>query len=80
MLLLARESSNLINVSDGGHFDDTGVYEAVRRRCSMIFLVDANATHENVARMIRKVSIDFGVHMTLARLFRQKQRQNDCER
>jgi hypothetical protein len=65
MLLLTRESSNFINVSDGGHFDDTAVYEAVRRRCSTIFLVDANTTHENVARMIRKVRIDFGVDITL---------------
>ena len=65
LLLLTRESSSFVNVSDGGHFDDTAVYEAVRRRCSMIFLVDANATHENVARMIRKVRIDFGVDITL---------------
>jgi hypothetical protein len=69
MLLLTRESSNFINVSDGGHFDDTGVYEAVRRRCSTIFLVDVNTTHENVARMIRKVRIDFGVDITLKRDF-----------
>jgi hypothetical protein len=61
MFLLTRETSSFINVSDGGHFDDTGVYEAVRRRCSLIFLVDADASHENVARMIRKVRIDFGV-------------------
>jgi hypothetical protein len=65
MLLLTRETSRYINISDGGHFDDTAVYEAVRRRCTTIFLVDANTTHENVARMIRKVRIDFGVDITL---------------
>ena len=65
MLSLTRESSSFINVSDGGHFDDTAVYEAVRRWCSKIVLVDANTTHENVARMIRKVRIDFGVNITL---------------
>jgi Patatin-like phospholipase len=65
MLALTRESSSFINVSDGGHFDDTAVYEAVRRWCSKIFLVDVNTTHENVARMIRKVRIDFGVDITL---------------
>jgi patatin-like phospholipase len=65
MLSLTRESSRFINVSDGGHFDDTAVYEAVRRRCSKIFLVDVNTTHENVARMIRKVRIDFGVDIVL---------------
>lgn len=64
LLLLTRETSPFVNVSDGGHFDDTAVYEAVRRRCSTIFLVDANSTHENVARMIRKVRIDFGVDIT----------------
>ena len=69
MLLLTRETSHFINISDGGHFDDTAVYEAVRRRCSIIFLVDANATHENVARMIRKVRIDFGVDITIKRDF-----------
>jgi hypothetical protein len=65
MLLLTRETSSFINISDGGHFDDTGVYEAVRRRCCTIFLVDVNTTHENVARMIRKVRIDFGVAINL---------------
>ena len=65
MLALTRESSSFINVSDGGHFDDTAVYEAVRRWCSKVFLVDVNTTHENVARMIRKVRIDFGVDIIL---------------
>jgi hypothetical protein len=65
MLSLTRESSSFINVSDGGHFDDTAVSEAVRRWCSKIFLVDVNTTHENVAKMIRKVRIDFGVDITL---------------
>ncbi|MBB3181811.1 patatin-like phospholipase family protein [Variovorax sp. Sphag1AA] len=61
----ATETSNYIYLSDGGHFDNTGVYELVRRRCSTILVVDAGADlargFDDLANMVRKCRVDFGV-------------------
>ena len=54
-----------VYLSDGGHFDNLGAYELVRRRTKKIFICDAGADpkgacHE-LALLIRKTRIDFGV-------------------
>jgi hypothetical protein len=36
-------NSRYINLSDGGHFDNIGVYELLRRRCKYIIVGDAEA-------------------------------------
>jgi hypothetical protein len=41
---LTNRKAKFINVSDGGHFDNTGVYEMLKRRCSNILLIDADTT------------------------------------
>jgi hypothetical protein len=33
-----------VYLSDGGHFDDLGIYEMIRRRCRYILVVDAGAS------------------------------------
>lgn len=56
--------SDYVYVSDGGHFENMGVYELIRRRCRFIVAVDAGADpkfHENVGRVVRQVRIDFGI-------------------
>ena len=35
------DETNFVNLSDGGHFDNMGIYELVRRRCKFIVLCDA---------------------------------------
>ncbi|WP_205748314.1 patatin-like phospholipase family protein [Dyadobacter bucti] len=61
--------SNYVNLSDGGHFDNMGLYELIRRRCSTIILGDAEedsgATCEGLANAIRRCRIDFGVEITI---------------
>ena len=37
---LADETSAFVNVSDGGHFENLGIYELVRRRCKVIVASD----------------------------------------
>ena len=32
-----------VYLSDGGHFDNSGVYELIRRRCRYIVVCDAGA-------------------------------------
>jgi hypothetical protein len=56
--------SDHVYISDGGHFENMGVYELIRRRCRFIVAVDAGADpkfHENVGRLVRQVRIDFGI-------------------
>jgi len=57
-----------VYVSDGGHFENMGVYELIRRRCRFIVAVDSGADpqiHENIGRLIRQVRIDFGIAIDL---------------
>ena len=50
-------------LSDGGHFENTGAYELIRRRLPLIVIIDAGAdpdyTCEDLANLVRKVRIDF---------------------
>jgi len=54
-------------LSDGGHFDNTGIYELVRRRLPFIIAVDASqdACNElvDVAVLMRQVRLDFGAEL-----------------
>ena len=56
------DTSQSLYLSDGGHFDDLGLYEMLRRRCSRIVVVDAGQDGEcaffDLGNAIRKASID----------------------
>jgi hypothetical protein len=56
-----------VYLSDGGHFENLGIYEMVRRRCRYILAVDAgadgDATFEDLGNAVRKVRIDFDVRI-----------------
>jgi hypothetical protein len=58
-----------IHLSDGGHFDNSGVYELIRRRCRFVVAVDAaedlNDASENLAAMIRQVRTDLGIRIEI---------------
>jgi hypothetical protein len=61
--------SRYIYLSDGGHFEDLGVYELIRRRCRYIVLCDGGAdpsfSLEDLGNLIRKVRIDLGVRIDI---------------
>jgi hypothetical protein len=65
----SNEDRDFVYLSDGGHFDNLGLYELVRRRCDVILAVDAGAdpqrTFSDLAESIRKCRIDMGVEITL---------------
>ncbi|WP_400190156.1 hypothetical protein [Hymenobacter sp. B81] len=69
--LLGRATADrdFVNLSDGGHFDNLGLYELVRRRCRYIILSDAEEDEqmrcEGLANAIRRCRVDFGVEITL---------------
>jgi hypothetical protein len=64
-----NEKSPDINISDGGHNENLGVYELLRRRCKVIIASDAEADAElqfgGLARAIRLARIDFGVSVNI---------------
>jgi hypothetical protein len=59
------DRSSYLNLSDGGHFDNLGLYELVRRRCRFIIIGDGeqdpDLTFGSLASAIRKCQTDFGV-------------------
>lgn len=54
-----------VYLSDGGHFENLGLYEMVLRRCRFIVVSDAGCdpeyTFEDLGNAIRKIRIDLGV-------------------
>ncbi|MDH5536835.1 MAG: hypothetical protein OEZ08_14865, partial [Betaproteobacteria bacterium] len=61
----ADQDYPFVNLSDGGHFENLGIYELVRRRCALILASDAGAdpkyAFEDLAEAMRKCYTDFGV-------------------
>jgi len=61
--------SDYVALSDGGHFDNMGLYELIRRKCSTIVLCDAEQdeefTCEGFANAVRRCRIDFGVDIII---------------
>jgi hypothetical protein len=60
-----NDSRPYVFLSDGGHFDNLGLYEMVLRRCKYIVVCDATADSRyafgDLANAIRKIRIDLGV-------------------
>nr|SPS05806.1 putative Patatin [Candidatus Nitrotoga fabula] len=65
----ADDQSNYLMISDGGHFENLGVYELIRRRCSVIIVSDAEndpeLKFESLGSLIRMCEVDFNVRITL---------------
>lgn len=63
------DESAFVYLSDGGHFDNLGLYELVRRRCKYIVCCDAGAdpemSFEDLGNAIRKIRIDFGIDIEM---------------
>lgn len=65
----ADEDRLFLNVSDGGHFENLGVYELVRRRCKVIITSDAECDESlefgGLGNMIRICETDFGAKIDI---------------
>lgn len=63
----ANGRADWVNLTDGGHFENLGVYELIRRRCRLIVVVDAGCDSkyhfEDLANLLIKCWTDFGVHI-----------------
>ena len=62
---MTREDQEYVYLSDGGHFENLGIYEMVRRRCKLIVVSDASCdpgyAFEDLGNAVRKIAIDLGV-------------------
>ena len=58
-----------VYLSDGGHFENLGLYEMVLRRCHSILVVDAGCDpagmFEDLGNAIRKIRIDLGIDIEI---------------
>lgn len=62
---LTDDRSKYVYLSDGGHFENLGIYELVRRRCRLIIASDASCdpgmNFDDLGNAIRKIRVDLGV-------------------
>jgi hypothetical protein len=62
---VTSDRGRYVYLSDGGHFENLGIYEMVRRRCRYIVVSDAGCDPDfqlgDLGNAVRKVWIDFGV-------------------
>jgi hypothetical protein len=67
------DKKGYIYLSDGGHFENLGLYEMVLRRCHYIFVVDASRDpdykFENLGNAIRMIRVDLGVAIEIGNIF-----------
>ncbi|GAA5127396.1 hypothetical protein JIN84_08755 [Luteolibacter yonseiensis] len=67
MLGLIHQGHGYVNLSDGGHIENLGAYELLRRQCRFIVCVDAGMEPgmecADLMRLQRLAEIDFGINM-----------------
>jgi hypothetical protein len=66
------DTNDDVYLSDGGHFENLGLYEMLRRRCRYIIVSDAGAdpdcSFEDLGNAVRKAKIDLDVEVTFEEL------------
>jgi hypothetical protein len=64
------DDQNEVYLSDGGHFENLGIYELARRRCRVIIAIDAGADPHcsciDLASAIEKCRVDFGIQIQIS--------------
>ena len=59
-----KEHQKLLQISDGGHFENLGVYELVRRKVKLIICCDGSAdpafSFSDLQVLVRRIDTDFG--------------------
>jgi hypothetical protein len=84
MFGLLSEDSQTVLVTDGGHIENLGMYELLRRRCKLIIAVDAEADPDmsfgSLVTLERYARIDFGLRIDLPwALLRETTRQASAD-
>ena len=79
---LTNSSSPYVYLSDGGHFENLGLYEMVLRRARFIVVSDAGCDPEcnleDLGNAIRKIRVDLGVKIEMHPKFQIYSRTDDA--
>lgn len=69
MTATAAEHDAFLNISDGGHIENLGVYELLKRRCRFVVAIDGEndptMTFHALTNLQRLAYIDFGITLDL---------------
>jgi hypothetical protein len=69
LLCQGKETDSLINLSDGGHHENLGIYPLLKRRCKVIIASDAAGDPgfkmADLANLQRKARIDLGIDIDM---------------
>lgn len=64
-----KEKNKFLNISDGGHIENFGTYELLRRRCKYIVAIegssDPKAHFQEFNNLQRLVNLDFGIKIEI---------------
>jgi len=75
------DERGFVYLSDGGHFENLGLYEMIRRRCRCIVVSDAGCDPDydftDLGNAVRKIAIDLGVYISFSELREIKRRAKD---
>jgi len=67
-----NEKSSRVNLSDGGHIENLGLYELLRRRCKFIIAIDGeqdgDVSFPSLMRLIRYAAIDLNADIRFPHL------------
>ncbi|OBG24642.1 hypothetical protein A5764_09635 [Mycobacterium sp. 852002-51057_SCH5723018] len=70
ILGINNKNARLVQVTDGGHYDNSGLVEALRRRCQLIFVVDGGGDPPplplGLADALRLAKYELGVDIALS--------------
>ena len=68
---LTDDTNPYVYLSDGGHFENLGLYEMVLRRCHYIVVSDAgpgpDCSFADLGGAVRKIRIDLGISIDFDR-------------
>ncbi len=66
---LTDAKSRFLHLTDGGHFDNSGIYELIRRRCHLVLAVDASAdgalNFADLGNALRKCYVDLHIEIEI---------------
>lgn len=72
LLGLTTDDNPYVYLSDGGHFENLGLWEMVSRRCRFIIVSDGGCdpgyTFDDLGNAVRRIRIDFGIPIVFPQL------------
>lgn len=81
---LTSNQNEYVYLSDGGHFENLGLYEMVLRRCRFIVVLDAGGdadfSYDDLGNALRKIRIDLRIPITFGDEFMRplRERRRRC--